>query len=132
MTSPFSQARLLTSITLCAIGTGACAGRQTAELPRVTPVYIPLYSISNPPPCVTRILGREQFRWDRSQHLNDIVWPKVQRLGGNAAVEVVMEPDRETTEPPTHLSERLVAFSPAVVDWTDCKPGTRKRKSSRG
>ncbi len=43
-----------------------------------------------------------------------------------------MEPDRETTQPPTHLSERYVAFSPALVDWTDCKPGTRTRKKSTG
>lgn len=132
MSRAADSAGILAVAAVLLIFASACAASRTAELRGATPLYIPLYSVSSPPPCATRILGREQFRWDRQQHLNDIIWPKVQRLGGNAAVEVVMEPDRETTEPPTHLSERLVAFSPALVDWTDCKPGTLKRKSSRG
>jgi hypothetical protein len=114
----------------------ACAASRSAELPGATPVYIPLYSIGNPPPCATRILGREQSRLTRSQYLNDVIAPVVRARGGNAAVEVTIEPaavelvtDLDSgTEPTTTLSAPYVSYSPALIDWTDCKPGTRKRK----
>ena len=114
----------------------ACAASRSAELPGATPVNIPLYSIGNPAPCATRILGREQSGLTRSQYLNDVIAPVVRARGGNAAVEVAIEPaavelvtdlDRGT-EPTTTLSAPYVSYSPALIDWKDCKPGTRTRK----